>query len=206
MSSIKNSKSIFLKIYSLGFLGLFRLLRDVIVSVFILDLTSIIRWPFYIRRFGKLHIGRNFRVGPGAVIEILDKNATLKIGHSFRASSRLHIGCVSQVIIGNNVLIASDVYISDHSHGCYEGIEQSDSESIVNSRDLYAAPIIISDNVWIGEKVCILPGVTIGRNSIVGALSVVKNDIMPDSIYVGCPARRIKVYDRCSKSWVKVDD
>lgn len=205
MIHIKNSKNIYETIYSLGLIGGLSLLRDYALSVLILDKSSIIRWPFYIRKYGELHIGGNFRAGPGAVIEILDKNATLEIGHSFRASSRLHIGCVSKIIIGNNVLIASDVYISDHSHGCYEGVEQSEPESIVNARDLFAAPVIISDNVWIGEKVCILPGVTIGRNSIIGALSVVKNDIMPNSIYVGCPARRVKVYDEVSKSWVKID-
>ncbi|MEY3761946.1 MAG: hypothetical protein RL281_551, partial [Pseudomonadota bacterium] len=51
--------------------------------------------------------------------ELVNKNAFLKIGYGFRSGSRLHIGCLKSVIIGNNVLIASDVFISDHSHGNY---------------------------------------------------------------------------------------
>jgi len=192
------------KIKSLGLLGLVRLIRDVILSSFILNIGSIMRWPFYVRRFGKFEVGKDFRSGPGVVFDILSKDAILKIGHSFRAGSRLHIGCISKVIIGDNVLIASDVYISDHSHGSYSGILQSNAESIVNSRDLISAPVYISDNVWIGEKVCILPGVKIGENSIIGALSVVKNDILPNSIYVGCPAKIIKKYDFKSKAWIKI--
>ena len=204
MNRIKRKQAIIDTICSLGFLGIIRLFRDIIISFLVLNFNSIIRWPFYIRSLGKLQIGKNFRVGPGAVIDILDKNAIITIGHSFRASSRLHIGCISKVSIGDNVLIASDVYISDHSHGHYSGSEQSDADSIVNIRDLFTAPIVISNNVWIGEKVCILPGVNIGENSIIGALSVVKNDVLPNSIYAGCPARRVKMYDPILNEWVKV--
>jgi lipopolysaccharide O-acetyltransferase len=191
---------------SLGFLGLIRIFRDILFSSCILNTGSIIRWPFYIRKFGNLKIGKDFRSGPGIVIDILNKDAVLQIGHSFRAASRLHIGCISKVIIGDNVLIASDVYISDHSHGCYKGPIQSAAESSVNERELFSAPIHISDNVWIGEKVCIFPGVNIGENSIIGALSVVNSDILPNSMYVGCPARRIKMFDHVSNSWISIKD
>jgi lipopolysaccharide O-acetyltransferase len=192
------------KIISLGLWGSLRLVRDLIISACIINIGSLIRYPFYIRKVGSLKIGKDFRVGSGAVIEILSQEGSLVIGHSFRAASRLHIGCISKINIGNNVLVASDVYISDHSHGNYDGSIQSEPGSIVNNRNLVAKEINISNNVWIGEKVCILPGVNIGENSIIGALSVVTKDVLPNSIYVGCPAKIIKQYDEVSKSWIKV--
>jgi lipopolysaccharide O-acetyltransferase len=58
--------------------------------------------------------------------------------------------------------------------------------------------------VWIGESVCILPGVRIGSGSIVGAGSVVTKSIPKDSIAVGNPARVVKVYDRQIGLWRKL--
>ena len=52
--------------------------------------------------------------------------------------------------------------------------------------------IIIEDEVWIGASVTILPGVKIGRCSVIGAGSVVINDVDPYSVYVGAPARKIR--------------
>ena len=54
-------------------------------------------------------------------------------------------------------------------------------------------PVIIEDNVWIGEGVCVLPNVTIGRNSIVGANSVVTKSFSENSVIAGNPAKLIKV-------------
>jgi len=54
------------------------------------------------------------------------------------------------------------------------------------------APVVIEDEVWIGANVTILPGVTIGRSSIIGAGSVVTDDVQPFSVYAGVPARKIR--------------
>jgi len=53
-------------------------------------------------------------------------------------------------------------------------------------------PVIIEDNVWIGEGVAIMPNLTIGKNSIIGANSVVTSTIPPNSVAAGIPARVIK--------------
>lgn len=55
-----------------------------------------------------------------------------------------------------------------------------------------SAPIHVEDEVWIGANVTILPGVTVGRNSVIGAGSVVTADVEPFSIYAGVPARKIR--------------
>ncbi|MBL4677498.1 MAG: hypothetical protein JKY70_15040 [Mucilaginibacter sp.] len=62
-------------------------------------------------------------------------------------------------------------------------------------------PVIIEDNVWIGETVSVLPGVTIGKGSIIGASAVVTKNIPPYSIAVGNPAKVIKTYNFESNSW-----
>jgi lipopolysaccharide O-acetyltransferase len=64
-------------------------------------------------------------------------------------------------------------------------------------------PVVIGDNVWIGESACILPGVTIGEGSIIGALSVVTKSIPAYSIAVGSPAKVVKIYNFKQEKWIK---
>jgi acetyltransferase-like isoleucine patch superfamily enzyme len=62
--------------------------------------------------------------------------------------------------------------------------------------DLPAHPVILGDNVWIGFDVCILPGVTIGEGSVVGARSVVADSVPPYTVVAGNPARPIRTLPR----------
>mgnify|MGYP002933344774 FL=1 len=95
---------------------------------------------------------------------------------------RCHIGAVNKIVIGNNVLMGSQVLIIDHAHG--EG--NVDMFQAPIDRKLFSkGPIVIEDNVWIGDGVCILANVTIGCNSIIGANAVITKDIPPYSTVVG---------------------
>ena len=67
-------------------------------------------------------------------------------------------------------------------------------------------PVFIEDNVWIGESVSVLPGVRIGKNSIIGANSVVTKNIPENSIAVGNPARVIKKYNFETSFWEKISE
>lgn len=115
----------------------------------------------------------------------------LKIGNNVSLNTDVHIGCINRVVIGDNVLMASRIYISDHSHG------DINMESLllppVNRTLFSKGPVIIEDNVWIGEGVCILPGVRLGKNTIVGANSVVTKSFGPNSVIAGIPAKCIKI-------------
>jgi len=99
----------------------------------------------------------------------------------------LHIGAVDKVTIENNVLIASKVFISDHDH-LFDRSDIPIRYQGVKSK----GPVKIKEGAWIGENVCILSGVTIGKNSIIGANSVVVNDVPDYCVYAGVPAKFIK--------------
>lgn len=113
------------------------------------------------------------------------------IGDNVLIQKDCHIGAINSIIIGNNVLLASKVYISDHSHG------DITKEALLlppAQRKLYSkGQVIIEDNVWLGEGVVVLPNVTIGENSIVGANSVVTKSIPRNSVVAGNPAKIIRV-------------
>lgn len=99
------------------------------------------------------------------------------------------------------MLITSNVFIIDLSHGTYIGDKQDSPHTLVDERELSAKEVMIEDNVWIGQNVVILPGVFIGKNSIIGAGAVVTKNIPSNSIAVGNPARVIKEYCLKDKTW-----
>ncbi|WP_305768909.1 sugar O-acetyltransferase [Candidatus Epulonipiscium viviparus] len=113
-----------------------------------------------------------------------DYGYNIFIGDNFYSNHNLIILDCAKVTIGNHVFIAPNCCISAAGHPL-------DFENR-NIGLEFAYPITIEDNVWIGANVTILPGVTIGKNSVIGAGSVVSRSIPADSIAVGVPCRRIK--------------
>lgn len=100
------------------------------------------------------------------------------------------IGCINKVEIGEWTTTGQHVYITDHTHGdvSYEQLNRPP-----RYRPLYSkGPVKIGSYVHIGENCCIMPGVTIGDHSVIGAGSVVTHDIPPYSVAVGNPARVLK--------------
>lgn len=158
--------------------------------------TSFINYPFKVTNPERIIIGKNFHSGPHFRLDAITEHAgyhfepKIIIGDFVSIEANCHIGAINKVIIGNYVLIASNVFISDHSHGDTSG---NYNHLIPFNRPLISkGSIIIEDNVWIGEGVCILSGVKIGSNSIIGANSVVTKDVPSNSVVVGIPAKVIK--------------
>lgn len=112
------------------------------------------------------------------------------IGDNCSIGEDAHITAINSIVLGNNVLLGKKVLITDNSHG------QSISEILDISpmlRELYSkGPVVIEDNVWIGEKASIMPGVHIGSGSIIAANSVVTKDVPPYCVVAGVPAKVIK--------------
>ena len=158
-----------------------------------------------------MKIGSGFTTGRGCRLEVeltyepTGKHARLLIGRNVQLNDYVHITAANQVTIEDHVLIASKVYISDCSHGSYgKNGQHDDPDSIPATRKLYHEPVHIKEKAWIGESVSILPGVTIGKGSIIGANSVVNRDIPDFCIAAGVPARVIKTFDLASKTWVSI--
>lgn len=183
----------------------------------------IIRLPIYIRGKHRIFFGKNFTAGRFNRIDAFGENSEISFGSNVQINDYNHIAAVSKISIGDNCLIASNVFISDHNHGIFR--DHSVSTTLVNHKfepvhksvhchtnpsnfyshsDMSINPIIIGHNVWIGESVIILPGVKIGDASIVGAGSVVTKDLDNHSIYAGNPAKKIKCFDHKSKKWKRV--
>lgn len=112
------------------------------------------------------------------------------IGNGTYIGEYTQITAAKEVIIGNGVLTGRFVYISDNNHGTFSS-SYSPSRPIDRNLEI-KGPVIIEDNVWIGDKVSILSGVTIGKGTIVACNAVVTKDVPPYSIVGGVPARIIK--------------
>lgn len=194
-----------LKRYS--FLQLLSLIYCKIRTIFIFKNAKIIRFPIDIRGKKFIMVGKGFTTGVGCRIEAYPEydQKVLFIGENFQMNDYVHITARESVKIGNNVLLASKIYISDCSHGSYSGDENdSQPESIPHDRPLFSKPVVIEDNVWLGEFVSVLPGVTIGKGSIIGANSVVSKNIPEYVIAVGSPAKPIKKFNFASNNWKKI--
>jgi acetyltransferase-like isoleucine patch superfamily enzyme len=121
------------------------------------------------------------------------------IGDNVWIGIRNSFATINKVQIGNNVLFAGFVHITDHSHG-YENIDKP-----INGQPLiYKGPVIIEDDCWLGFSSEILSGVHIGRHSIVAARAVVTKDVPPYSIVAGNPAKIVKQYNFDLKKWEKI--
>lgn len=113
-----------------------------------------------------------------------DYGYNIEIGENFYANVNCVILDGAKVTFGDNVFIAPNC-------GFYTAGHPLDVEQ--RNRGLeYARPITVGNNVWIGAQVCVLPGVTIGDNCVIGAGSVVNRDIPSDSLAVGNPCRVIR--------------
>jgi lipopolysaccharide O-acetyltransferase len=187
-----------------GFYGLLRLAVDLLCTRLMFRNARLVRRPFYVRGSRNILLGRGFTSGPGLRLDAEGDAARIVIGDDVQLNNNVHITAVRSVTIGHRALIASGVFISDHNHGTYAGANQSDPRVPPARRPLSVLPTEIGDDTWLGEYVCVLPGVRIGRGVVVGAGSVVTADLPDYVIAVGAPARVIRRFDSASGSWIAV--
>jgi maltose O-acetyltransferase len=128
------------------------------------------------------HAGKNINVNSGAYF---GNGLKIKIGNDSSIGQNCQIA--NDVTIGCDVMMAPEVIIFSVGH------QTSDISIPMRLQgNAPARPVIIEDDVWIGQRATILPGVTIGSGSIVGSGAVVTKDVAPFSVVGGNPARVIK--------------
>jgi acetyltransferase-like isoleucine patch superfamily enzyme len=136
-----------------------------------------------VRNKGEFVIGRNvsFHAKPFPSSISINKEAKLWVGDNVFFNYGLDIGCTQSIRIGSNTIIGPMVNIMDTN---FHPVDMEDSS--------HSEDIVISDNVWIGRGVLILPGVTIGQNAVIAAGSIVTRDIPANVMVGGTPARVIR--------------
>lgn len=174
---------------------------------------------FHVSRGALLEGGKHISIGDGfvagqllwiaAVLRYRDQTfePEIEIGDGVTCSQSVHIAAIHRVTICDGVMFGSRVLVTDHSHGCYHGEEQDSPDTRPGHRIL--APgraVLIERNVWLGDGVVVLPGVTIGEGCIVGANSVVSRSLPAHVIAVGAPAAPIKRYEATSGRWIPIMD
>lgn len=125
-------------------------------------------------------IGINHRT----VIATLRENAIIKIGDNCGISGA-SICAIGNIQIGNNVLIGANSLITDYD---WHNVHPDQRKMVCNTWK----PVIIEDNVWLGINTVVLKGVTIGKNSVIGANSLVNKDIPDNVIAGGNPCKVLK--------------
>ena len=98
----------------------------------------------------------------------------------------LHNTIIGPVVIGSHVNLAQGITITALNHIF------SDPQKRIDEQGVSTDQVIIEDDTWIGANAVILPGVTIGRHSVIAAGAVVTKDIPPHSLAAGIPAKIIK--------------
>ena len=165
----------------------------------------------------KIFLGNDVWLGPGSLLMAVthypgpsmqhpDKkqpaqcfNPKLTIGNRVTSTADLQIAAQSEITIEDDVMFASNIHINDALHGFENANEPYKYQKI--SR---VAPILIKRGCWVGQNVVILPGVTIGKYSIIGANSIVTKSIPGRCIAVGTPAKVIKKWDETNQRWLSV--
>lgn len=113
------------------------------------------------------------------------KNSHLHIGNNTFINNNAYIVSHKNIVINDNVIIGPNVVIVDHNHKIIKSFERN---NIFDCDD-----VCIQNNVWIGANCVILPGVSVGENSVIGACSVVTKNVPPNEVWCSC-----KKNTRCS--------
>lgn len=144
-----------------------------------------------------IFVGKNCYIGSRVQLTAWDSNYTggdykpeITFGDGVSIGDESQVTAINKIILGNGVLTGKKVLITDNSHG---GITRENMDlPPLNRQVVSKGPVIIEDNVWIGEKATIVANVRIGKGAIIAANSVVTKDVPPYSVVAGCPAKIVK--------------
>ena len=175
----------------------------------------LIQQPVRLVNASRITMGNDVSLGPGCMlnairrypgrfmkelpddVEVQSFSPSITIGNRVSATGYLTVSAVESVSIEDDVLLASHIFIADHSHG------RSRTDIAFKYQPLEdIAPVVIEQGCWLGEHVVVMPGVSIGAFSIVGANSVVTRNVPSRSMVAGSPARVIKTWSDSERAWV----
>jgi acetyltransferase-like isoleucine patch superfamily enzyme len=131
-----------------------------------------------------LEVGRWAWIGHGCKIRVHE--GSVSIGAKTVIGQECTISAYQRVSIGRECIIADRVMLIDFDHGITE------VERPIRVQGIYKRDVLVGHNVWIGYGACVLRGVSIGENSVVGTSAVVTSSYPPNSVLAGVPARLLR--------------
>jgi maltose O-acetyltransferase len=138
----------------------------------------------------RFKVGKNVGIADGVILDC-GGNIWGELRGGITIGNNSYIGYNSVLLGGGEIEIGKKVLISPGTVVTTQGHLFKDTGRYMKDQPTYVAKVIIEDDVWIGANATILPGVRVGKGSVIGAGSVVTNDIPEYSIAVGIPARVI---------------
>ena len=150
---------------------------------------SVLQPPLRLSREHRIAIGSGVFVGSGSWLQVLEDGpgVALEVGDGTSIAGNCVLSAAQSVRLGRQVLLARNVYISDHIHS-YSDVARAVLEQGVEQ----VAGVVVDDGAWLGQNVVVCPGVRIGRGAVIGANSVVLEDVPDHSLAVGAPARVVR--------------
>ncbi len=143
------------------------------------------RLQLQVARGAEIRFGRLSWIGDGTKIRCHE--GFVEIGAKAVLGQEITISAYKQVRIGEQCVIADRAMFIDFDHGVVE------VERPIREQGIYKRDVIIGANCWIGYGACILRGVTVGDNAIVGANAVVADDVPANAVVGGVPAKVIRM-------------
>ena len=134
-----------------------------------------------IGRHARLHIGRWAWIGHGSKLRVHE--GEVRIGAKTVMGQECTISAYQHVSIGRECIVADRVMLIDFDHGMVE------VERPIRLQGIYKRDVRVGHNVWVGYGACILRGVTVGENSVIGTSAVVTHDVPANAVVGGVPAR-----------------
>ena len=149
------------------------------------------RLELQIARGSRVDLGRFVWLGDGTKVRCHE--GRVEIGAKTVIGQECTISAYQRVQIGAECVIADRAMFIDFDHGVVE------VERPIRSQGIYKRDVVVGSNVWIGYGACILRGVQVGDNSIVGTNAVVTKDVPANAVVAGSPARVIRMREEPSE-------
>lgn len=154
------------------------------------------------RGYGRLVLGRWVHVGAGTRLRAHE--GTLRIGDKCVVGEDCTVNCYLDVELGAASIVADGAYVTDFDH------VHADVHRPIKDQGIVKTPVRIGPDCWLGTRVTVLRGVTVGRGCVLAAHTVVRSDVPDHSVVVGVPGRvvknRVEAYEQAAAHRAALED